>query len=470
MPAPHVGRPLKRLEDPKLITGRDAYVNDVRLEGALTMAVVRSPHAHAEIESIDVSAARRVTGVVAVFTGPDLPELGVVQSPLPDAAFDWVNRQGHRVLAHDRVRYVGEPVAVVLAESPTAAADAAEAVVVRYEQLPAVVDPEAALEPSSPLLYPESGTNAAIRVSRENGDVAAAFRQAAVVVEARLVNQRLIPLAMEPRACSAVWDAGTGKLTVWGDTQVPHRMRDQIAARLGLEPARVHLLTGRVGGGFGAKVPVYQEDVLVALLARRLQRPVRWAASRREDIQATGHGRDMRCTLRLAADRQGRILGLEARIVGNLGYCMYHVGALLPVLCGQMITGCYDIQTARVEVVAAYTNSMGTVPYRGAGRPEAAYFIERGIDMLAARLGLDPTEIRRRNFIPSDRFPYSTMMGNVYDSGDYTGALEHALGKARYAELRATQAAARRTDSSSVSARPPTSRSVASRTMRFRTS
>jgi aerobic carbon-monoxide dehydrogenase large subunit len=230
---------------------------------------------------------------------------------------------------------------------------------------------------------------------------------------------------------------------VWGDTQVPHRMRDQLAGRLGLEPAQVHLLTGRVGGGFGAKVPVYQEDVLVALLARKLRRPVRWAAARREDIQATGHGRDMRCTLRLAADRQGRILGLEARIIGNLGYCMYHVGALLPVLCGQMITGCYDIQTARVEVVAVYTNSMGTVPYRGAGRPEAAYFIERGMDLLAARLGLDPADVRRRNFIPPDRFPYSTMMGNVYDSGDYAGTLDHALGKAGYAELRRAQTAAR---------------------------
>jgi CO/xanthine dehydrogenase Mo-binding subunit len=220
-------------------------------------------------------------------------------------------------------------------------------------------------------------------------------------------------------------------------------MRDQIAGRLGLEPTQVHLLTGRVGGGFGAKVPVYQEDTLVALLAMRLRRPVRWAAARREDMQATGHGRDMRCTLRLAADGQGRILGLDARIVGNLGYCMFHVGALLPVLCGQMMTGCYDIQTARVEVVAAYTNSMGTVPYRGAGRPEAAYFIERGIDLLSARLSLDPTDVRRRNFIPLDRFPYATMMGNVYDSGDYAGTLDHALTKAGYAEQRRIQAAAR---------------------------
>ncbi len=445
MPVQHVGRPLKRLEDPQLITGRDPYVNDVRLDNALTLALVRSPYAHAEIEAIDTSAAKRVPSVVAIFTGRDLnPELGVIESPLPDAAFDWVNRQGHRVLAEDRVRYVGEPVAVVLAETAAGATDGADAVVVRYEQLPAVVDPEAALEPSSPLIYPDSGTNAAIRVTREKGDVAAAFRQAAVVVETALVNQRLIPFAMEPRACSAVWDARASKLTVWGDTQVPHRMRDQIAGRLRLEPAQVHLLTARVGGGFGAKVPVYQEDLLVTFLARKLGRAVRWAASRREDIQATGHGRDMRCRLRLAADASGRILALEARIVGNLGFCMYHVGAILPVLCGQMITGCYDIQTARVEVVAAYTNTMGTVPYRGAGRPEAAYFIERGMDMVAARLGLDPAEVRRRNFIPPDRFPYTTMMGNSYDSGEYARALDHALDKVGYARLRKEQAEARK--------------------------
>ncbi|MGH7326530.1 MAG: xanthine dehydrogenase family protein molybdopterin-binding subunit [Candidatus Rokuibacteriota bacterium] len=444
MPVQHVGRPLKRLEDPQLITGRDPYVNDVRLDNALTLALVRSPYAHAEIEAIDTSAAKRVPGVVAIFTGRDLnPELGVIESPLPDAAFDWVNRQGHRVLAEDRVRYVGEPVAVVLAETAAGATDGADAVVVRYEQLPAVVDPEAALEPSSPLIYPDSGTNAAIRVTREKGDVAAAFRQAAVVVETSLVNQRLIPFAMEPRACSAVWDVRASKLTVWGDTQVPHRMRDQIAGRLRLEPAQVHLLTARVGGGFGAKVPVYQEDLLVTFLARKLGRAIRWAASRREDIQATGHGRDMRCRLRLAADASGRILALEARIVGNVGFCMYHVGAILPVLCGQMITGCYDIQTARVEVVAAYTNTMGTVPYRGAGRPEAAYFIERGMDMVAARLGLDPAEVRRRNFIPPDRFPYTTMMGNSYDSGEYARALDHALDKVGYARLRKEQAEAR---------------------------
>jgi carbon-monoxide dehydrogenase large subunit len=444
MPAPHVGRPLKRVEDPKLVTGRDPYVNDVRLAGALAMAVVRSPYAHADIERVDTTAARRVPGVVAVLTGHDVnAEIGVIDTPLPDQPFDVIHRKGHHVLADGRVRHVGEPVAVVVADTPWAATDGAEAVLVEYEQQPAVVDAEDALRPGSPLVYPDLGTNLAIRTTREKGDVKEAFRRAAVVVEARLVSQRVIPFAMEPRACSAVWDAAAGKLTVWGDTQVPHRMRDEIAARLGLDPARVHLLTARVGGGFGAKVPVYEEDLLVALLARRLGRPVRWVATRREDVLATGHGRDMTCHLKLAADAQGRVQAIDARIVGNVGSCLYHVGALLPVLCGQMITGCYDIQTGRVDVVAAFTTTMGTVPYRGAGRPEAAYFIERGMDLLAARLGLDPTEVRRRNFIPRDRFPYTTLMGNVYDSGDYARALDLALARADYPALRREQDAAR---------------------------
>jgi len=440
----HVGRPIKRLEDPKLITGSDHYVNDVRLANALTLAFVRSPHAHALIKAIDTRAARTVPGVVAVLTGADVnAEVGVIHTPLPPEMFGSMNRQGYTMLAEGRVRHVGEPVAVVAAETPAAAADGAEAVVVAYEPLPAVVDPEAALEPGSPLLYPELGTNLGASFKHEQGDVDGAFKRAAVVVEAKLLNQRVIPFAMEPRACSAVWDDGARKLTVWGDTQIPHGMRDQIAERLKLQPEQVHLMTGRVGGGFGAKVPVYQEDTLVPLLARRLKRPVRWAASRREDMLATGHGRDMRCSLKLAADADGRILAIEARIIGNAGYCLYHVGVLLPVLCAQMITGCYDIQTGRVEVLVPFTNTMGTVPYRGAGRPEAAYFIERAMDLLAARLGLDPAEVRRRNFIPPDRFPYTTLLANVYDSGEYARALDHALARVGYATLRREQAAAR---------------------------
>jgi carbon-monoxide dehydrogenase large subunit len=445
MLARHVGRPVKRLEDPRLVTGRDPYVNDVRPPGALTMRVVRSPHAHAEILRVDVRAARAMAGVMAVVTGEEVnAEIGVIDSPVPDQAFDQVNRRGHRVLAEGRVRYVGEPVVAVVAETPEAAADAAEAVVVEYRPLPAVADAAAALEPGAPLLYPELGTNLAVRLRREMGDVDAAFRRASVVLEADLISQRVLPVALEPRACTAVWDPAASHLTVWGDTQVPHRMRDQIAGRLKLDPAQVRVVTARVGGGFGAKVPVYQEDTLVAWLARRLGRPIRWVADRSEDLQATGHGRDMRCRLRLAADDRGRILALDARIIGNVGFCLYHVGPILPALCGQMITGCYDIPIGRVEVLAAYTNTMGTVPYRGAGRPEAAYFIERGLTMLAARLGLDPVEVRRRNFIAPERFPYTTLMGLVYDSGDYAAALDRALERADYAALRRWQAEARR--------------------------
>jgi aerobic carbon-monoxide dehydrogenase large subunit len=440
----HVGRPLKRLEDPKLITGRDRYVNDVRLEGACSLAFVRSPHAHAVIRAIDTAGARAVPGVLAVLTGADLEaDVAEIHAPLPAEMFDTMHRRGHFLLARDRVRHVGEPVAVVAAESPEAAWDAAEAVGVDYDPLPAVFDAEEALAPGAPLLYPDLGTNLAVSFKRESGDVDAAFARAAHVIEATLLNPRVIPLAMEPRACTALWDAGARKLTIWGATQVPHRMRDQIAERLGLEPAQIHLMTGRVGGGFGAKVPVYQEDTIVPLLARRLGRPVRWAATRREDVQATGHGRDMRAHLRLAADRDGRILALDARIVGNAGFCLYHVGALLPLLCAQMLTGCYDIQTARIEMRTAYTTTMGTVPYRGAGRPEAAYFIERAMDLLAARADLDPAEVRRRNFIPPDRFPYATVLGLSYDSGEYARALDTALATAGYAELRREQARAR---------------------------
>jgi carbon-monoxide dehydrogenase large subunit len=444
MPIKLVGRGIKRLEDPKLISGSDPYVNDVRLQGALQLAFVRSPHAHAILKRIDTSAAKKIPGVVAVLTGADInAEVGVIHTPIPPETFATINKQGYSMLAEGRVRHVGEPVAVVAAETAAAAVDGADAVVVDYEPLPVVVDPEAALAKGAPLLYPETGSNLGVSLKLEKGDVDAAFKTAPVIIDIAMINQRVIPLCMEPRACSAVWDDKAQKMTMWGDTQIPHGMRNQVAERLKLKPEQIHLMTGRVGGGFGAKVPVYQEDTIVPMLARRLNRPVRWSATRREDMQTTGHGRDMRCHLRLAADANGRILALDAKITGNVGYCLYHVGCLLPVLCAQMITGCYDIQTARAEVRCAFTNTMGTVPYRGAGRPEAAYFIERGMDLLAAKVGLDPSEVRRRNFIPPDKFPYDTPLGNSYDSGEYTRALDHALAKGGYDELRRQQKAAR---------------------------
>ncbi|MBI3457468.1 MAG: xanthine dehydrogenase family protein molybdopterin-binding subunit [Candidatus Rokubacteria bacterium] len=439
-----VGRPIRRKEDLGLLTGRDPYVADLRIPDALHLAVVRSPHAHAEIRRIRTDAARRAPGVVGVFTGADLnAELGEIPMIIGAESFAEVHQEGRRPLAEGRVRHVGEPVAVVVAESAYAAHDAADLVAVEYAPLPAVTDPEAALAPGAPRLYEHLTSNLGVRWARGRGDVEAALRTAPVTIEARLANQRLMAVALEPRGVAAQYDAQSGQLTVWGSTQTPHWLRDNVAQHLKLPPERVRVIAPRVGGGFGAKIALYPEDLIVPWLARRLGRPVRWSASRREDFLATSHGRDVVARIRLAADRSGRILALDARIIGNLGYCLFSDGPILPVLCGQMITGCYDIPAARAEVLGVFTNTMGTAAYRGAGRPEAAYFIERMIHRLAAELGMDPVDLRRRNFIPPSAFPYEAPMGPSFDSGNYAGALEALLKHADYPGLRAEQARAR---------------------------
>lgn len=441
---PYIGQPVRRREDIGLITGRDRYVADITIPGALYLSVVRSPFAHAVVRGVNVARAERVEGVVAVFSGQDVnAELGEMPMAVPPAMFDEVYPQYRAVLAQDRVRYAGEPVAIVVAENPYAAQDAIEVVDVDYEPLAAVTDAEAALAPGAPRLYGALDSNLGIRWVRSSGDVDRVFADAPVTVEARLVNQRLLPVPMEPRAQLAEWHHQENRLTLWASTQAPHRLRDTVAHHLGLSSDQVRVIAPRVGGGFGAKVPVYPEDLLVAWTARQLRRPVRWIATRREDLAATSHGRDMVAYLRVAADRDGRIFGLTARIIGNLGSCLFGVGPMLPVITAQMITGCYDIPSVRVEVLGAFTNTMATVPYRGAGRPEAAYFIERMVDLLAAKLGLDTAEVRRQNFIPASAFPYQTATGLSYDSGNYVGALETLLTKVGYDTLRSHQAVAR---------------------------
>lgn len=444
MLAQHVGMPVRRREDPKLVTGQDPYVADLNLPNALHLAVARSPVAHAEIRGINTEDARRMPGVVAVLTGTDLnSHLGPIDMIIPVEAFDEVKAKGRQALAEARVRYVGEPVAVVVAEDPRVAADALEVLGIEYDPLRAVVDPEAALAPGAPLVYPDLGTNVGVRWSRSVGDVDAAFARAPVVVEARMSNQRVAAVAPEPRAVAADYDPKSDRLTLWASTQAPHQLRDWVAEHLGLAADQLRVIAPRVGGGFGAKIALYSEDLIVPFLARKLKRQVRWAATRREDLQATSHGRDMVARMRLAADRSGRILALDARIIGNLGWCLFSDGPFLPVLAGQMATGCYDIPTARVEVLGVFTNTMGTAAYRGAGRPEAAYFIERMINILAARLDLDPAEVRRKNFIPPEAFPYQAPMGPHYDSGNYATALDAVLAKADYRALRAEQARGR---------------------------
>jgi aerobic carbon-monoxide dehydrogenase large subunit len=442
--SPVVGQPLRRKEDVGFLIARERYVGDLGLPGAVYAAFVRSPHAHARIRRIDVILAREAPGVAGVFTGGDVnAELGEIPMIIGPEAFDEVHGPGRLPLAAGRVRYVGEPVAVVVADTAYHAQDAAELVAVDYEPLPAVTDAERALAADAPRVHPDLGSNLGVRWTREKGDVARILQEAPVVVEARLRNQRLLAVAMEPRGVTATYDEAAGALTVWGSTQTPHWLRDNVAKHLKLEPARVRAIAPRVGGGFGAKIALYPEDLVVPWLARRLRRPVRWMATRREDLAATSHGRDVIAHLRLAADREGRILALDARIVGNLGFCLFSDGPILPVLCGQMITGCYDVPAARVDVQCAFTNTMGTAAYRGAGRPEAAYFIERMLDRLASTLGCDPAEIRRRNFIAPARFPYETAIGTSYDSGDYARALDTLLQRAGYTSLRAEQVRAR---------------------------
>jgi carbon-monoxide dehydrogenase large subunit len=319
------------------------------------------------------------------------------------------------------------------------AADALEAIGVDYEALPVVIDPEAALAPGAPLLHEAWGTNLAFRWTRAGGDVDSAFAVAEKVVEVRIANQRLIPNAMEPRAVVAAHDPGTNQTTLWTTTQIPHTVRDEVADVLGIPRREMRVIAPEVGGGFGAKSNVYSEEVLAPFLARRLGRPVKWVATRSEDFLATSHGRDQINFIRLAADRTGRVHGADLRVIADCGAYYSRVTPIVPGLTGQMMTGVYDIPNARVVAEGVMTNKGINEPYRGAGRPEAAYLIERAMDALADELGMDPAEVRRRNFIPPNRFPYKTPTGATYDSGEYARALERALELVDYPALRAEQ-------------------------------
>jgi carbon-monoxide dehydrogenase large subunit len=437
-----IGARVKRREDPTLITGQGKYVGDMQLKDMLYMAVVRSPYAHAKILSIDTGQAEAMAGVVAVMTGADInPHLA---QPIPmivamgDAYSEKKNPKRYP-LTTDKVRQVGEAVAVVVAESPYIAADALELVFVDYDPLEAVTDPEAALTGEAPVIHQEWDNNLAFKWSDAGGDVDTAFSQAVTVVEVRLVNQRLIPNAMEPRAVTAKYDAETEIFTVWSTTQVPHSLREHLVEILAHPKERIRVIAPEVGGGFGAKGNIYGEEILGPFLARYLDRPVKWVASRSEDYLATSHGRDQINIVRLAADDEGRVQGIDLKIIIDCGAYYSRVTPAIPTLTAQMMTGVYDIPNARAEAIGVFTNKQPTEPYRGAGRPEAAYLIERAMDVLAGELNLDPVEVRRRNFIPPEKFPYKTAMNAYYDSGEYARALNRALELVDYGALRAEQ-------------------------------
>jgi carbon-monoxide dehydrogenase large subunit len=435
------GRSIKRREDPRLITGRGRFTDDIRLPGTLHAVFVRSPHAHARIRGIDVSAARGHPGVVAVYTGRDLADGGV--NPIPTGwLLEGLKPGERRALAVDRVRYVGEAVAVVIADSPYTARDAAELVEVDYEPLPAVAEVEAAAAPGAPTLYDDAPDNVAFRWTiGDRAATDAAFDGAVHVVRQRLVNQRLVAHAMEPRACLASFDPSTEDLTLWVTSQNPHVHRLIMGAFvLGIPEHKFRVIAPDVGGGFGSKIFIYPEEVAVSWASKALGRPVRWTAERRESFLTDCHGRDHVTDAEMAFDADGRIVGLRVRTLANLGANLSLFAPAVPTyLYGTLLSGQYAIPAIWCEVTGVFTNTTPVDAYRGAGRPEACYVVERLVDLGARELGLDPAEIRRRNFIPPDRFPYETPVALVYDSGNYAPALERALDRVDYDALRREQ-------------------------------
>jgi carbon-monoxide dehydrogenase large subunit len=438
----YVGQAMKRKEDPRLISGTSTYVDDVVLPGMLHMAVARSIHAHARIKSIDISKAQRLAGVVAIVTGE---EVAAHCGPVPCAAsVPNMKNAIRQILAVGKVRFVGEPVAAVVAENKYIARDAVDLIEIDYEVLPAVVNPEKAMDPSSPRLYDEFSDNIGYSFGFETGSTERAFKKADVVVKERLINQRLAPIPMEPRGVVAAYQAPDNELVVWNSTQQPHGLRTLLANMLRVDENRTRVIAPEVGGGFGCKIDLYAEDGLAGYLAKKTGRPVKWIESRRENIAATIHGRDQICDVELALANDGMILGMRVKSIADLGAFFSLFTPMIPTLTGLLAPGCYKVPALKFDQVGVLTNKMATDAYRGAGRPEATFLIERIIDVAAQKLKMDPAEIRRKNFPQPREFPLKTAGGVVYDSANYQAALDRALEMADYKGLRQKQAELRK--------------------------
>jgi aerobic carbon-monoxide dehydrogenase large subunit len=420
----HVGRAMRRKEDPRLITGRATFVEDVNLVGQLWAAFVRSPEAHAKIVSIDASAAKEREDVRAVFTHEDLD----MEAPLPMA---WappgveVRTPDHWVLAEGEVKHVGDPVALVIGDDRYSVVDAAENVIVEYDPLPVVTDPEAALEEGSPLVHEEFGTNKVFEWSLGGGDLEKGFAEADVIIERRLVNHRIAGGAIEPRGVVAEFRAD--KLTVWSATQVPHFLRLFLSMLLGIGEDKVRVVAPEVGGGFGSKLQIYAEEIGCAWAARKLGRPVKWSETRSEGMMVTHHGRDQIDTVRVGAKRDGTLTAFHAKILADLGGYHMLLTPMIPPLGAFVMCGVYATPAVQTDVVGVSTNKFPTDAIRGAGRPEATHMIEVTMDQLAEELGMDPLELRRKNFVPPFSTPHETPIGVTYDSGNYAGTLDKLL-------------------------------------------
>jgi carbon-monoxide dehydrogenase large subunit len=433
----HVGQSIRRKEDPRLITGRATYVDDFVVHGMLHMAVVRSPEAHAKILSIDASEALARPGIKAVFTGEDMSDL---LAPLPMA---WappgveMNTPERWPLARGEVNHVGDAVAMVIGEDKYDVVDAAQSVHVEYESLPAVVDMEEALKDEI-LVHESLGTNKTHEWSMGGGDVDAAIAEADVVVEQRIVNHRTSGAAIETRGVIAEYRAGS--LTVWSSTQVPHLLRLFYAVQMGIPEDHVRVIAPEVGGGFGGKLQVCAEETMAAWAAKELGRPIKWIETRSEAMAVSHHGRAQVDHVRMAAKSDGTITAFEANILQDCGAYFGLLTPMVPELGAFVMTGCYAIPNVQTNITGVLTNTYVTDAIRGAGRPEMTHMLEVTIDLLAEKLGMDPLEVRRKNFIAPEAFPYTTPYGITYDSGDYATALDKALAMLDLDAFRAEQA------------------------------
>ena len=435
-----IGTRYARREDAPILTGEARYVDDLTAPGALHVALVRSPHAHARVNSVDSAAAAAMPDVVAVFTGADLA--GEWAGPMPCAwpVVEDMKSPAHFPITPDKARYVGDAVAVVVARSATAAKDAADAVVVDYDVLPAVIDLEDSLA-DGVIINEDLGTNIAYtwELKPDEAKVDAAFASAAHVVKERYIQQRLIPSAMEARGVLVVPAPFGGDYTVYSATQIPHILKVMLALGLGISETKLRVVAPAVGGGFGSKLNVYAEEVLCVALARKFKKPVRWTEERTENAQATIQGRGQIQHIELAADADGKVTAVRVNLVADMGAYMQLVTPGIPLLGAFLYHGVYDVAAYSFTCRSVFTTMTPTDAYRGAGRPEATYAIERAMDALARKVGVDPAELRRRNFIPAEAFPYNSAAGLTFDSGNYDGALDKALEMAGYEALRKEQ-------------------------------
>ena len=434
------GSGIRRREDPRLITGQATYTNDIKLTGMVHAAILRSPHGHARVDSIDTSAAQRAPGVLAVYTGADIE--GVL-NPLPCA---WVIPDSdvkvvpYNAIAKDVVRYVGDAVAVVVAENRYQAEDALELINVDYSPLPTVVSPEAAMQDGEPQLHEDAPNNQAFHWVAAGGDTDAAFEAAEVVVSDTIIQQKLIPNAMEPRSAVASYQPAMGELTLWNTTQNPHIARFITCLVTGIPEHKIRVIAPEVGGGFGSKIAVYPWEMVAAFCSMKLGRPVKWTETRTENFVASTHGRDHIEHVEMAATRDGKITGVRSLVFAGMGAYLSTAGPGIPtILHGLMYSGPYDIPNLKADIYGVFTNTTPVEAYRGAGRPEATFLLERLVDLLAQEVDLDPVEIRRRNLIPKFDDGHDTAIGLTYDSGNYQGTLDAALAQVDYAALRAEQ-------------------------------